>query len=106
MTTHHNDTGHSTQQTTTMPDTPDSKNSPTGNQQDLPQVPVGIDHADARPVSSEGNQAIAEAAEQIDPAALAANLKSTTSDAAAADSATKNTAPFASYATGKVPDTE
>ena len=58
MTTHHNVTGHSTQQTTTMPDTPDSKNSPTGNQQDLPQVPVGIDHADARPVSSEGNQAI------------------------------------------------
>lgn len=32
MTTHHNVTGQSTQQTTT---TPDSKKSPTGNQQDL-----------------------------------------------------------------------
>jgi len=83
--------------------TPTAKNSPTGNQQDLPQVPVGIDPADEQLVSSEGNQAIKDVAEHIDPAALAEQLD-TTSDPKADD--VKNTAPYAGYATGKVPDTD
>lgn len=83
--------------------TPTEKNSPTGNQQDLPQVPVGIEHADEQPVSSEGNQALTDAAEHINPAALAEQLD-TTSDPKADD--VENTAPYAGYATGKVPDTE
>lgn len=81
-----------------------AKNSPTGNQQDLPQIPVGIDHADARPVSSEGNQALKDAAEHIDPAALANNLDEDAADPDESD--THNSAPFAGYATGKVPDTD
>jgi len=83
--------------------TPTAKNSPTGNQQNLPQVPVGIAHADDQPVSSEGNQALKDAAEHIDPAALAEQLD-TTSNPKADD--VENTAPYAGYATGKVPDTE
>lgn len=83
--------------------TPTAKNSPTGNQQNLPQVPVGIAHADDQPVSSEGNQALKDAAEHIDPAALAEQLD-TTSHPKADD--VENTAPYAGYATGKVPDTD
>lgn len=80
-----------------------SKNSPTGNQQDLPKVPVGIDHADDQPVSSEGNQALKDAAEQIDPAALAEQLDTSIAPKAGD---VKNTAPYVGYATGKVPDTD
>ena len=83
---------------------PTSKNSPTGNQQDLPQVPVGIDHPDAQPVSSEGNQAIKEAAEQLDEKTLASNLDEDAPDHPATE-AEQQTAPFAGYATGKVEDT-
>jgi len=84
--------------------TENSKNSPTGNQQNLTQVPVGIDHADAQPVSSEGNQAIKEAAENLDADTMASNLEEGTPDHTATE-AEQTTAPFAGYATGKVPDT-
>lgn len=83
---------------------PTSKNSPTGNQQDLPKVPVGIDHPDANPADSEGNQAIKEAAEHLDAATLASNLDEDAPDHSDSQSE-KKTAPFAGYATGKVPDT-
>ncbi len=83
---------------------PTSKNSPTGNQQDLPQVPVGIEHPDARPVSSEGNQALKEAAEHLDADTLASNLKAGVPDHPET-AAEQTTAPFAGYATGKVEDT-
>ena len=83
--------------------TPSPKNSPTGKQQDLPTVPVGIDHTDDQPVSSKGNQALKDAAEHIDPAALAEQLD--TNSRPKADDV-DNTAPYAGYATGKVPDTD
>ena len=86
--------------------TPTPKNSPTGKQQDLPKVPVGIDHADDQPVSSEGNQSIKDAAEHIDPAALAEQLDTTSKPKADKADDVENTAPYAGYVTGKVPDTE
>lgn len=79
------------------------KYSPTGNQQNTPQVPVGIDHADGNTVSSEGNQALKDAVEQLHPKDMARNLDPKQPDQAPSE--LQQSAPFAGYATGKVPDT-
>jgi hypothetical protein len=82
----------------------DSKYTPTANQQDGDKTPVGIAQPDGQPQSSEGNQSVKEAVENLHPKDMARNLDPSQPDQQPNPN-DQNTAPFAPYSDGTVPDT-
>jgi hypothetical protein len=72
-------------------------------QPDSLSVPVGIAQPDGHPQSSEGNQRVKTALEHLQPDALAQNLDPQSPNQPATEDA--NTAPFAAYVDGTLPDT-
>ena len=80
---------------------PVAKNSPTGTQQHI-ATPNAVEHPDGPGAQSDsdGNQTLREAAENIQPSELAANLNPE-GDGAASD--TENPAPFIADKDGNAP---
>lgn len=81
---------------------PVAKNSPTGTQQHI-ATPNAVEHPDGPGVQSDsdGNQTLREAAKNIQPNELAANLNPEGPDAA---SDVENPAPFIADQNGKAPE--
>ena len=82
----------------------DSKYTPTAEQQDGGTASVGIAQPDDKVQSSEGNQSVKEAVENLHPKDMARNLDPSKPDQQP-DARDQNPAPLAPYADGTVPDT-
>ncbi len=84
---------------------PSSKYSPEGTQQHSSTNNTPIAHPDGPDASnsSQGNQAVKEAVENLHPRDMANNLDPSRP---APEAATTDAPPYAGYATGKVPDTQ